>query len=197
MESVVAVTGAAKFSVEAVREVAGTSSLISDNTVADAVEALVGAALLAGGVPSALEMARFFGLPIDVSSWVDYVPLLSNVGTAVPDHSTSDSDTKFDIDKLEEIIQYRFQDRNLARQAFTHKSCGKSGMSYERLEYLGDAVLDFLVIRFLFGINNPSACDSFPKFIPNLNSLPHSIREQLAESEQPLDPGRLLPLNLI
>lgn len=59
------------------------------------------------------------------------------------------------FDKLEEIIAYRFQDGRLLRRALTHSSyanemkINKYG-DYERLEFLGDAVLELVSSDFLF-----------------------------------------------
>lgn len=59
------------------------------------------------------------------------------------------------IGRLEEKIAYRFQDEGLLRQALTHSSyanelkINKYG-DYERLEFLGDAVLEFVSSDFLY-----------------------------------------------
>ena len=59
------------------------------------------------------------------------------------------------LGKLEEIIAYRFHDSSLLRQALTHSSyanemkINKYG-DYERLEFLGDAVLEFVSSDFLY-----------------------------------------------
>lgn len=59
------------------------------------------------------------------------------------------------IGRLEEKIAYRFQDDRLLRQALTHSSyanelkINKYG-DYERLEFLGDAVLEFVSSDFLY-----------------------------------------------
>lgn len=59
------------------------------------------------------------------------------------------------IDSLEEKIAYRFQNDRLLRQALTHSSyanemkINKYG-DYERLEFLGDAVLEFVSSDFLY-----------------------------------------------
>ncbi|RAX57638.1 ribonuclease III [Helicobacter monodelphidis] len=50
---------------------------------------------------------------------------------------------------LEERLGYVFKDKNLLVEALTHKSY-KHAISNERLEFLGDAVLDLLVGQFLF-----------------------------------------------
>ncbi|XP_078159002.1 ribonuclease 3-like protein 3 [Carex rostrata] len=57
------------------------------------------------------------------------------------------------IDAIEEIIDYKFYDRSLVEEAMTHKSfyfTSKPVKSYERLEFLGDAVLNFGVASEVF-----------------------------------------------
>jgi ribonuclease-3 len=52
---------------------------------------------------------------------------------------------------LEETIGYRFGDRTLLERAMTHSSStAASHCSYERLEFLGDAVLGLVVAQALF-----------------------------------------------
>jgi len=60
-----------------------------------------------------------------------------------------------EFDKLEEKIAYRFRDRKLLRQALTHSSYANEMKinkfdDYERLEFLGDAVLELVSSDFLF-----------------------------------------------
>lgn len=57
------------------------------------------------------------------------------------------------LDKFEkEILHYEFNDRSYLIQAFTHNSYYDNKITdcYQRLEFLGDAVLDFLITRYLF-----------------------------------------------
>lgn len=49
---------------------------------------------------------------------------------------------------LETTIAYRFRDRQLLEQALTHRSYGRN--HYERLEFLGDAVLNAVVAQMLY-----------------------------------------------
>ena len=49
---------------------------------------------------------------------------------------------------LEKTLQYRFHDVGLFVQALTHRSA--TGRNNERLEFLGDAVLDFVISDSLF-----------------------------------------------
>ena len=52
------------------------------------------------------------------------------------------------ITKIEKRIDYSFQNQQLLEQAFTHKSINNSPrFNYERLEFLGDSVLDIIISR--------------------------------------------------
>lgn len=56
------------------------------------------------------------------------------------------------LGELEEKIGYKFSDRGLLKSAMTHSSYsgGKNNGSNERLEFLGDAVLQINVSQYLF-----------------------------------------------
>ncbi|MEB2791738.1 ribonuclease III [Campylobacter upsaliensis] len=53
------------------------------------------------------------------------------------------------LERLEAKLNYKFKDKNLLICALTHKSA-KKNYNNERLEFLGDAVLDLVVGEFLF-----------------------------------------------
>ncbi|KAJ8704864.1 hypothetical protein PYW08_012184 [Mythimna loreyi] len=55
-------------------------------------------------------------------------------------------------DALEATLQYRFKDRSLLLQALTHASHHSNRLTdcYQRLEFLGDAILDYLITRHLY-----------------------------------------------
>ena len=55
-------------------------------------------------------------------------------------------------DAFESSIGYRFRDRAYLLQAFTHASYHPNRLTdcYQRLEFLGDAVLDYVVTRHLY-----------------------------------------------
>lgn len=57
-----------------------------------------------------------------------------------------------DLHELEKNIGYTFKDISLLETAMTHSSYskGKNNGSYERLEFLGDAVLQITVSQYLF-----------------------------------------------
>lgn len=55
--------------------------------------------------------------------------------------------------KAEKVIGHRFADRDLLRRALTHPSAhegASSELDYERLEFLGDAVLGMIVVEQIF-----------------------------------------------
>ncbi len=63
------------------------------------------------------------------------------------------------IEELEQKIGYCFQDKMLLRQALTHSSFSNEQKinkykNYERLEFLGDAVLELISSKFFF-MNHP------------------------------------------
>jgi len=64
---------------------------------------------------------------------------------------TGQSTTEFS--ELEERLGYRFTEENLVRQALTHKSFAHesgNGSHNESMEFLGDAVLGFLITDFIY-----------------------------------------------
>jgi ribonuclease III len=68
-----------------------------------------------------------------------------------PDDVTSEAP----IGSLEEILEYRFKDQNLLLQALTHRSFvneheGEALRNNESLEFLGDAVLGFIISSRIF-----------------------------------------------
>ena len=59
---------------------------------------------------------------------------------------------KENLGELEEKIGYTFKNKKLLRNALTHTSYSYQfgGKSYERLEYLGDSILEFISSEWLF-----------------------------------------------
>ena len=60
-----------------------------------------------------------------------------------------------DFSKLEEKLEIKFKKIDLLKQAFTHRSYPNENPSWrlghnERLEFLGDAVLELVVSEYLF-----------------------------------------------
>jgi ribonuclease-3 len=57
-----------------------------------------------------------------------------------------------DIKKLQERINHKFNDLSLLKQALSHPSSkrNKSDRDYERLEFLGDSILGFIISEMLY-----------------------------------------------
>ena len=60
----------------------------------------------------------------------------------------------FDADKIQAAIGYKFKNDDLLKRAFTHSSYANENCEEdnERLEFLGDSILNFAVAEYLFGI---------------------------------------------
>lgn len=99
------------------------------------------------------------------------------------------------LDKLEKQIGVKFKNRDLLSEALTHRSFlnennQKDGISNERLEFLGDSVLSFVVAQELF-IKNQKANEGD---LTALRSL--LVRSQtLAECAQEISLGEYLFLS--
>ncbi len=62
------------------------------------------------------------------------------------------------LDRCEQVIGYQFEDRDLLRSALTHASGANHRLaSNERLEFLGDSILGFIICEHLF--------QEFPEFL--------------------------------
>eukprot|EP00873_Tetraselmis_striata_P008140 jgi/Tetstr1/428404/TSEL_001841.t3 len=127
----------------------------NDKRYADALEALVGAFYLSGGVEGGFRLLFHAGV-LDRMRTHGLMSLKTcrpaNVGASpVSARSTCNhGDRERALSELERILGYRFNTPALAHTAFAHSSLMDSGMpgcdsSYNRLEFLGDAVLDLLV----------------------------------------------------
>lgn len=55
------------------------------------------------------------------------------------------------LDKLQHKLDYQFSNLELAQQALTHRSANK--LNNERLEFLGDSVLGFIIAQALYEIH--------------------------------------------
>lgn len=62
------------------------------------------------------------------------------------------------VQEVETILGHRFRTRALLRAALTHASVGAEGKTFERLEFLGDAILTFLLGLHLY--------QTYPNFPP-------------------------------
>ncbi|KAL3535967.1 hypothetical protein ACH5RR_004428, partial [Cinchona calisaya] len=121
-------------------------------TIADVLEALVGAFLVDSGFKGATAFLKWIGIQIDFeesqvrnicNESAGFLPLANQI----------------DITALENLLKYKFTHKGLLIQAFVHPSYNNhSGGCYQRLEFLGDAVLDYLITSYLYS--------AYPKLKP-------------------------------
>ncbi|KNC96008.1 uncharacterized protein SPPG_08605 [Spizellomyces punctatus DAOM BR117] len=84
-----------------------------------------------------------------VVTWYNSVSMTPIPGESNPFISSDEHLAR--LRALEQILRYRFKDQQLLYQALTHTSYNDGHTeSYQRLEFLGDAVLDWVLTRFFF-----------------------------------------------
>lgn len=148
------------------------STQLSDKSVADSVEAIIGAYLLVTGPIGALRVMKWMGLKLQQCN-LDAQGAGDNESAAVPafmgfpaprtsllrytddpeGHLASPSSPwQAALCLAEKTLGYTFRDRSFLLQACTHASYYKNRLTdcYQRLEFLGDAVIDYLVTRYLY-----------------------------------------------
>lgn len=163
---------------------------IPDKSIADCVEALIGAYLTASGSRAALLFMQWLGLNVIPESfnlerdlaqgskedtiwrWLEIPPspLIclpptcdpkspNNIEVSNVERVRGEAMRKLDhlyqvncLEKFENEIQYSFKDKAYLVQAFTHNSFYENHVTdcHQRLEFLGDALLDYLITRYLF-----------------------------------------------
>ncbi|XP_019164958.1 PREDICTED: endoribonuclease Dicer homolog 3 [Ipomoea nil] len=114
-------------------------------TISDCVEALIGAYYVGGGLDAALKAMKWIGVDVDLD--------LSRVNDTIKAASLrSYTPSSKGIETLESKLGYVFSVKGLLLEAITHKTKQDLGVgySYERLEFLGDAVLDILITLYLY-----------------------------------------------
>ncbi|KAI0011677.1 hypothetical protein F4779DRAFT_571644 [Xylariaceae sp. FL0662B] len=119
---------------------------LSTKTIADVVEALIGASLLDGGMSKALTCVRVF---IPEVEWHD----LDSACRILFDQTQMSPRLSPVLGPLERLIGYSFRNKNILLDATTHSSFNlgsSTGACMERLEFAGDAVLDSIIVSFLW-----------------------------------------------
>ncbi|KAJ7499006.1 hypothetical protein FB451DRAFT_1203918 [Mycena latifolia] len=120
---------------------------LGDKVVADVAEAILGAAYLSGGSDTALMAAKVMNMPFpNVEKWSDFGRKL-----LLPPSTITAKLKPGALQAIERITNQKFKHPHILSQALTHASVSAAErVSYERLEFIGDAILDFLVIRYIF-----------------------------------------------
>ncbi|KAH7392744.1 hypothetical protein BKA66DRAFT_568064 [Pyrenochaeta sp. MPI-SDFR-AT-0127] len=115
----------------------------SSKLVADVVESLIGASYLIGGLPKAFTCIQTL-LPLNV------IPITEANKTLYG--ATPNQHTIPNLAIVEKLSGHTFTKKTLLLDALTHASYVGPNVnsSYQRLEFLGDAVLDYIVTTRLF-----------------------------------------------
>ncbi|KAK9924032.1 hypothetical protein M0R45_032421 [Rubus argutus] len=113
---------------------------IKSKSIADVVEALIGAFLSTGGEMAAVHFMNWVGIKVDLT----YVPYDRNFPVQ--------PEKLINVKGLEKLLNYSFRDPSLLVEALTHGSYMLPEIPgcYQRLEFLGDAVLDYLITIYLY-----------------------------------------------
>ncbi|KAH1973043.1 hypothetical protein KXV92_004860 [Aspergillus fumigatus] len=125
---------------------------LPSKVLADVLEALIGASFVDGGYPSAWATMHRFLKPIPNAMPSFSGRPTSKAGLVIP----PELDKKIDV-----LVGHNFSDRYVIWEALTHPSWRRdtSTGSYQRLEFLGDAILDVIIARRLYQ-NNPQLTES-------------------------------------
>ncbi|KAF9910440.1 Dicer-like protein 1 [Linnemannia zychae] len=126
---------------------------ISAKTMADLVESTLGAAYLSQGFELGLRAAAALLKPLEgIQSWGDFAKAFANNntnnnGSSEPYMCPFKEDLLLgDLDTVEASVGYRFKNRRLLVEALTHATANEPQTPcYQRLEFLGDSILDMLV----------------------------------------------------
>jgi dsRNA-specific ribonuclease len=134
---------------------------LSSKVLADVVESLIGAAYVDGGIRKAQACLHRFLPEINLFT-SDISPEIVPAGKGVSNI--------IDPHRLSGLIGYTFQDPALLTEALTHASCeyDMTTQSYQRLEFLGDAILDMVVMAVIAA--HPVEMDQGP-----MTLLKHSV----------------------
>lgn len=114
------------------------------------MESIIGAATLTGGLPLAYECVKFFDLGI---RWKPFPERIASILARVDSSSENELEIPPQLQYVEEMIGYTFKRKLLLIEALTHASYQYDGYhtpSYERMEFLGDSVLDLIVTEYLY-----------------------------------------------
>ena len=92
---------------------------------------------------------------------------------------------EFDIDRIEEILGYIFKNKELLKQSFTRRSYSveNSGENNEVLEFIGDNVLDMVVVKNLTGVFDSGISQGQFKSLYNENALTE-LKKKLVERKK-------------
>ena len=195
--------------------------VIRDKSIADSVESLIGAFYEHSGVIGALKVMKWFEIDCfhaslsneeegaadaqnahrNASGYADFPKPASGLIEGV--HQLQNQryvERIYDgrrFHSIEDQIKYKFKDESYLIKAFTHMSFYQNRATdcYQRLEFLGDAILDFLVISHLCANHSdldPSSLTNLKSALVNNNtfallSVKHKLHKCLLQLSPALD----------
>nr|XP_023016629.1 endoribonuclease Dcr-1 [Leptinotarsa decemlineata] len=133
-----------------------TQHSIPDKSIADCVEAVIGAYLIECGPRGALLFMAWLGIRVlprnKHGGYGDLEQPRSPLLRHIPNADAELERLLDGYEKFERHIGYQFKDRSYLLQSLTHASYFPNQLTdcYQRLEFLGDAVLDYLITRHLY-----------------------------------------------
>ncbi|TPX47024.1 hypothetical protein SeLEV6574_g02881 [Synchytrium endobioticum] len=130
--------------------------VLSDKQVADVMESLLGAAVISGdaqthGVEDGAKTLKAVYSDASESDWRKYYDLIKK-RTPGRDGSWKYLPGLLTlVDAVEELLGYKFNQPGWLLEALTHSTAADEFFnSYQRLEFLGDAVLGYLAVRHFY-----------------------------------------------
>jgi len=159
--------------------------LVGDKSCADCVESIIGCFLLKTGQTKTLQVMARMGIDLTPTNTLTELLERKKRSDAVAAEFTPRQDgfindsargdtgragelyDRLGVEEIERKIGYRFKEKSFVLQAFTHSSYGENRLteSYEILEFLGDAVLDYLVTIYIY-----SSTDADPGRLTDIRS---------------------------
>ncbi|KAL9427016.1 hypothetical protein AB3S75_033741 [Citrus x aurantiifolia] len=157
---------------------------VKSKRVADVVEALIGAFLSTGGENVGLIFLDRIGIKVDF------------VNVPYERQFQVQAERLVNIRHLESLLNYSFRDPSLLVEALTHGSymLPEIPRCYQRLEFLGDAVLDYLITVYLYNkyptLSPGDLTDMRSASVNNdcyaLSSVKHGLHKHILHASQEL-----------
>lgn len=127
---------------------------VADKVVADTVEAILGTCVQSIGIDRSFKILEMFGILPKSNENITYMLqkklMAPRIRTNIKDLEVDELLTNYKT--LEQSLGYTFKDRAYLLQAITHPSYPTNRVTgcYQQLEFLGDAVLDFLITAYIY-----------------------------------------------
>jgi dsRNA-specific ribonuclease len=123
-----------------------TKRTLSSKVLADVIESLIGLSTVQGGIPLALRTLQIF---LPELSWLPLSTRQSTLYTSFPATTLPPP-----LYSLQSLLGYTFKKPAILIEALTHASYipdqGSPSSSLERLEFLGDSILDNIIVQEMY-----------------------------------------------